>query len=309
MRNVFSDVNWDRWVETLWTHGLRILLIAAAVYIGLRLLRRAVEPALRAAISRQMEEQPDVEVEKRLETLSQVVHRSATVLALLLAAMMILPELGINIGALLAAAGLAGLAIGFGAQSLVKDVISGLFILVENQYAKGDVVNLAGVGGLVEEVNLRRTVLRDLDGAVHSIPNGEITVASNLTRSKSRVNLVIGVAYGEDLDRVFSVINRVGQELAADPAWRDDVIEAPKALGVEEFADSAVEIRILGETQPIRQWDVMRELRYRLKKAFDQEGIEIPFPHRTLVTAGQKAANGVVVRSPDGRPVGGGAEP
>jgi small-conductance mechanosensitive channel len=203
----------------------------------------------------------------------------------------ILPEFGVNIGALLAGAGLVGLAVGFGAQSLVKDVISGLFILVENQYGKGDVVNVAGVGGVVEDVNLRRTVVRDLDGAVHSIPNGEVAVSSNLTRQWSRVNMNVGVAYGEDLDRVMAVINRVGQELAQDPDFAPLIIGAPRALRVDDFGDSGIEIKILGETQPIRQWDVMGELRKRLKRAFDDEGIEIPFPHRVLVTRGAKATD------------------
>lgn len=296
MRDFFADINWERWSETLWTHGLRILLVVIIVYVGLRILKRVLDPAIRTAVSAQMEGQPEVEVEKRVDTLSHVAYGTALVVAVLIGLLTILPELGINVSALLAGAGLIGLAIGFGAQSLVKDVLSGVFILVENQFGKGDVVNIAGVGGLVEDVNLRRTLLRDLDGTVHSIPNGEISVASNLTRSWSRVNTVIGVSYGDDLDHVFAVINRVGQEMAEDPEWSDDIIEAPKALGVEGFGESSVDIRILGDTQPIRQWDVTRELRRRLKNAFDKEGIEIPFPHRTLVSAGQKAADGMVVR-------------
>jgi small conductance mechanosensitive channel len=235
-------------------------------------------------------------VQKRVDTLSHVAYRTVTTIAVVAVLLTVLPEFGMNIGALLAGAGIAGIAIGFGAQSLVRDFLSGIFILLENQYAKGDVVNIAGVGGLVVDVNLRRTLLRDLDGAVHSIPNGEVTVASNLTRAQSRVNTVVSVSYGEDLDRVFAVINRTGEELRADPAWANDIIDTPKVLGIEDFGDSGITIRILGETQPIRQWDVMRELRLRLKKAFDAEGIEIPFPHRTLVTAGQKAADGLVVR-------------
>ena len=203
----------------------------------------------------------------------------------------ILPELGVNIGALLAGAGLVGLAVGFGAQSLVKDVIAGMFILVENQYGKGDVVNLAGVGGVVEDVNLRRTVLRDLEGAVHTIPNGEITVASNLTRQWTRVNMNVSVAYGEDLDRVIAVINRVGEELAQDPDFGPLILGAPRVLRVDGFGDSGIEIKILGVTRPIQQWAVMGELRRRLKRAFDEEGIEIPFPHQVLVTRGTKATD------------------
>ena len=296
MRDFFTDINWDRWSELFWTHGLRIIIVIVAIYVGLRIFERMIGPVIRTAVSAQLEGQPQVEVDKRADTLSHVIYRTVWFVAILVGLLTILPELGINISALLAGAGLIGLAVGFGAQSLVKDVISGLFILVENQYSKGDVVNIAGIGGLVDDVNLRRTLLRDLDGAVHTVPNGEISVASNLTRSWSRVNLILSVSYGDDLDHVFEVINRVGKELAEDPEWAKDIIEAPKALGVENFGDSGIDIRILGDTQPIRQWDVMRQLRLRLKKAFDAEGIEIPFPHRTLVTVGQKSADGIVVR-------------
>ena len=296
MRDFFADIDWERWSETIWTSGARIIVIVVVVYVALRILQRVIGPAIRAAISSQMVGQPQVEIDKRVDTLAHVVYRTLWIVGLVIGLLTILPEFGINTSALLAGAGLVGLAVGFGAQSLVKDIISGIFVLAENQYGKGDVVNIAGVGGLVEDVNLRRTILRDLDGAVHSIPNGEITVASNLTRAQSRVNVLMRVSYGEDIDHVFAVMNRVGEELAADPEWSADITEPPKVLGVEGFGDSGIEIRILGETQPIRQWDVMRELRRRLKLAFDAEGIEIPFPHRTLVTAGRKAADGLVVR-------------
>lgn len=301
MRDFFTDIDWDRWSETVWTHGLRVIIIVVAIYVALRIIQRVLGPAIRTAITSQMEGQPEVEIEKRVDTISHVAYRTIWIVAVLVGLITILPEFGINTSALLAGAGLVGLAVGFGAQSLVKDVISGLFVLVENQYSKGDVVNVAGIGGLVEDVNLRRTLLRDLDGTVHSVPNGEVIVASNLTRSWARVNTIVSVSYGDDLDHVFGVINRVGQELANDPDWSNDIIEAPRALGVEDFGDSGIDIRILGDTQPIRQWDVMRELRKRLKKAFDAEGIEIPFPHRTLVSAGQKAADGIVVRQAGNR--------
>jgi len=173
----------------------------------------------------------------------------------------------------------AGIAIGFGAQSLVKDIIAGVFVLLENQYRVGDVVRIAGVDGLVEAINLRRTVLRDMDGVVHVVPNGEVRVASNLTKEWSRVNLNISVGYGEDLDRVMAVIDRVGLELAQDPQWRDAILTPPRSLRVDKFGDSGIEIKVLGDTRPLKQWDVMGELRKRLKRAFDQEGIEIPWPH------------------------------
>lgn len=275
MRDFFTDIDWDRWSETIWTHGARIIVIAVAVYVALRVLRRVLTPAFRRMVSAQMRGQPEVEIDKRVETLSHVVYRSVAIAASIIGLLTILPEVGINTSALLAGAGLLGLAIGIGAQSLVRDLLSGLFILMENQYGRGDVVTIAGVGGLVEDVNLRRTLLRDLDGAVHSVPNGQIAVASNLTRSWARVNAVVNVAASEDVDRVCGVIDRVGAALAADPAWQGDVTGAPRALGVEELTDTRVEIRVLGETQPSRQWDVAREFRRRLKLEFEREGIRL----------------------------------
>jgi len=192
---------------------------------------------------------------------------------------MILSELDIPIGPILAGFGIAGIAVGFGAQYLIRDLIAGVFILLENQYRVGDVARIADIAGLVEEVNLRKTVLRDLDGIVHHVPNGEIKVASNFTRKFSRVNLNISVAYDTDLDHAISVINRVGQELAADENWGKLIKSAPQALRVDNLGDSGIDIKILGDVKPIQQWAVMGELRLRLKKAFDAEGIEIPWPH------------------------------
>ena len=300
MRDFFADIDWSRWSETLWTSGARVLIIVAAIYIAMRIFQRVLEPAIRSTITRQMRDDPESEVEQRIDTLTQVIYRTVWFVAVVAGLITILPEFGINASALLAGAGLIGLAVGFGAQSLVKDVISGLFILVENQYGKGDVVSIAGVGGVVEDVNLRRTLLRDLDGTQHSVPNGEISVASNRTQVWSRTNIVIGVSYGDDLEQVFAVINRVGEEMASDPEWSEAIKSPPKVLGIDGFGDSSVDIRILGDTLPGSQWGVTRELRLRLKTAFDAEGIEIPFPHRTIVTAGQKAADGLLVRQAEG---------
>lgn len=284
-----GSIDWDEVTDWLLTHGLRILLILLLALVGDLVLRVLVPHVIRPAVTRQMKDKPEEEIQQRIHTLVAVLRGSGRFLLVVWALFTILPELGVNVTPILASVGIAGIAVGFGAQSLVKDVISGLFILVENQYGKGDVVNVAGVGGLVEDVNLRRTLLRDLDGAVHTIPNGEITVASNLTRQWSRVNMNVSVAYGEDLDRVMAVINRVGEQLAQDPDFGPLITGAPRALRVDDFGDSGIEIKILGETQPIRQWDVMGEMRKRLKRAFDEEGIEIPFPHRVLVTHGAKA--------------------
>ncbi|KPJ50723.1 MAG: hypothetical protein AMJ38_01445 [Dehalococcoidia bacterium DG_22] len=285
------DIDWERITDWVLTHGLRILLILALAVVADLVLRVVIPHVIRPAVSRQMKGQPEEEIEQRIHTLVAVLRGSGRFVLVIWALFTILPELGINVTPILASVGIAGIALGFGAQSLVKDVISGLFILLENQYSKGDVVTVAGISGLVEEVGLRRTVLRDLDGIVHHVPNGEIAVASNFTQEWSRVNMNVSVAYGEDLDKVFEVINRVGNELAADAEFGPLIIKAPQVLRVDAFEDSGIAIKILGDTEPIRQWDVMGELRKRLKKAFDEEGIEIPFPHVTLVTRGAKATD------------------
>jgi small-conductance mechanosensitive channel len=286
-----GDVDWERITDWLLTHGLRILLILVIACVVDVVLRVVVPHIIRPTVSRQMEGQPEEEIKQRIRTLVAVLRGSGRFVIVVLALFTILPELGINITPILASVGIAGIALGFGAQSLVKDFLSGLFILLENQYSKGDVVTVAGTTGLVEEVGLRRTVLRDLDGIVHHVPNGEISVASNFTQEWSRVNMNVSVAYGEDLDKVFEVINRVGNELAADVEFGPLIIKAPQVLRVDAFEDSGIAIKILGDTEPIRQWEVMGELRRRLKKAFDEEGIEIPFPHVTLVTHGAKATD------------------
>ena len=228
------------------------------------------------------------ELAKRSQTLSGILVQIIGVIIVVIALFMIMSEIGVNITPLLAGAGVAGIAIGFGAQSLIRDILNGLFILLEDQYNKGDVVRIAGIAGLVEEINLRRTVLRDLDGIVHTVPNGEVKTASNYTKEWSRVNLNIPVAYGEDLDHVITVINRVGKEIAEDETFGRMIIGTPKVLRVDKFGDSGIELKVLGETKPLKQWDVMGELRKRIKKAFDEEGIEIPWPHVKLYFGEQR---------------------
>jgi len=218
-------------------------------------------------------------MKKRRETLNAVFIGTGKIIVVVAVIFMILSELDISIGPVLAGFGIVGIAIGFGAQYLIRDLIAGVFILLENQYRVGDVAKVADIWGLVEEVNLRKTVLRDLDGAVHHVPNGEIKVASNYSRHFARVNLDVSVAYGTDLDHAISVINRVGQELAADESWGKLVINAPYALRVNKLGDSGIDIKILGDVKPLQQWAVTGELRLRIKKAFDAEGIEIPWPH------------------------------
>jgi len=195
---------------------------------------------------------------------------------------MILGEFGVKIGPILAAAGIVGLAVGFGSQQLVQDIISGFFILLEDQIRVGDVVEIAGKSGLVEKVSLRMTVLRDLSGNVHFVRNGKIDFVTNMTKEYSRYVFDIGVAYREDVDAVMQVLKEIDAELRTDDAYKDDILEPLEILGVDRFADSAVVIKARTTTKPIQQWRVAREFNRRLKKRFDALGIEIPFPHLTV---------------------------
>jgi small conductance mechanosensitive channel len=280
------DIDWDRVTDWLLTHGLRILLILALAFVADLVLRVIVPRVIRPTVARQMRGKPGEEIEQRSHTLVAVLRGSSRFVLVVWALFTILPELGVNITPMLASVGIAGIALGFGAQSLVKDVLNGLFILIENQYSKGDVVTVAGISGQVEEVGLRRTVLRDLDGVVHHVPNSQIAVASNLTQEWSRVNLNVSVAYGEDLDRVFEVINRVGRELAADAEFGPLILKAPQVLRVDAFGEFGIAIKILGDTEPMRQWEVMGELRRRLIRAFLEEGIRVPFPPHVVTSPG-----------------------
>jgi len=224
---------------------------------------------------------PEAE-QKREETLIRIFSGATGILVWVIALLMALQELGFEIGPLLGAAGIAGLALGFGGQYLIRDLIGGIFIIIENQYRIGDVVCFDQTCGLVEDITLRLTTLRDLDGTVHHVPHGEVKTVSNLSKTFARVNLNLGVAYSSNLEQVIEVVNRVGNDLAQDPAWRELIITPPQFLHVKDFADSAIMIKILGETKPLKQWDVAGELRKRLKIAFDQAGIEIPFPQRVI---------------------------
>ena len=220
--------------------------------------------------------------EQRAVTLAGIFKGVFKIVIVLVAGLTILGILGINTAPLIAGAGVAGLAISFGAQNLIRDFISGFFILLENQYKVGDVIRAAGVSGQVEDMNLRITVLRDMEGVAHFIPNGEIKVVSNLAKEWSRAVVNVGVAYKEDLDRVVSILNRVGQELSQDAVFGLGILEPPQVLGVENFGDSQVTLRIVTKTRPLKQWETARELRKRIKGAFDREGIEMPFPHRVV---------------------------
>ncbi len=265
-------------LDWLLKSGIHILFILIFALIALK-VSKILSKRLVHLVVRQKE---DVEFQKRTQTLVSIVWHAASLGILLIAAMMVLKEFGVEIGPMLAAAGIVGLAVGFGAQSLVKDVISGFFILLEDQIRVGDVVQIAGKGGLVEKISLKTTILRDLSGNVHYVPNGQIDVVTNMTKEFSRYVFDIGVAYREDVDEVMEVIKEVDEELRNDPAFKDDILEPIEIMGLDQFANSAVIIKARTTTKPIQQWRVGREFNRRLKKKFDERKIEIPFPHITL---------------------------
>lgn len=220
----------------------------------------------------------EIDIVKRIETLSDVIYKTAVVAICALGLITILPEFGIAVAPLIAGLGLVGLAVGFGAQNLVKDIINGVEILMENQYGRGDFVRLrtttgGNISGVIEDINLRRTMLRDTDGAAHFISHGSIEVSSNLTRGFSRVSFVVAISLGSDIEKAFEVINRVGAEVARDPAFAAKIRQPATAHAVERLGDAEVEIRVSGVTEPGDQWVVTSELLRRLKPAFDAEGI------------------------------------
>ncbi len=268
----------DRLIEWTLSSGIRVVLIGFGMILLLSLskqvitrFRRVYEGSL-----------PGPAQVKRVDTLTHVVRDVARVFILVVGSMMILSEIGIDLKPLLAAAGLSGLAIGFGAQSLVKDVISGFFILLENSVRVGDVVEVAGVAGVVEEVKLRTIMLRDLSGNVHVVPNGIVDKVKNMTKVYSYYLFDVGVAYRENVDEVMAVLKEIAEELREDSAFNADILEPLDMLGVDQFADSAVIIKCRIKTNPMQQWRIGREMNRRIKNTFDAKGIEIPFPHRTI---------------------------
>ncbi len=258
--------------------GLRILVILVLAFVASRIVKY---------LSRKIflgvgEAARTVETQKRSETLGSVLRHVLNLAIIAVAALTIVRELGIDIGPILAAAGVVGLAVGFGAQDLVRDFVSGFFILLEDQIRVGDVVVLGDKGGAVERVNLRMVVLRDLEGNVHYVRNGQINIVTNKTKEFSRYLFDVGVAYREDVDEVIGVMKEVDEELRADPEYKNLILEPLEILGLDKFADSSVVVRGRTKTAPGSQWRVGREFNRRLKKVFDARDIEIPFPHVTL---------------------------
>ena len=272
--NLYINKFWD-WALT---GGIRVLAIILLTGIALKLASLVSRKLISVLSSRS----DDTEQQKRSETLGSVTRNTLKLVILVTMSMMVMKEIGIEIGPILAAAGVVGLAVGFGAQNLVQDIISGFFILMEDQIRVGDVIQTAGKGGLVEKVNLRMTVLRDLHGNVHFIRNGTIDIVTNMTKDFSRYVFEIGVAYRENVDEVIEVIKMVDEDLRSDPEYGKDILEPIEILGLDRFDDSAVVIKARNKTRPIQQWRIGREFNRRLKMKFDELGIEIPFPHRTI---------------------------
>ena len=277
-------------VGWLLTGGVRILIIVVLTLVALPVVRYLSNRIFTWG------GKEDEEYRKRANTLSAVIRYLLSITVLTVAAVMVLGEVGVEVGPILAAAGIVGLAVGFGAQSLVQDVISGFFILLEDQVRVGDVVQIGDKGGLVERMTLRMVVLRDLAGVVHYIRNGQIQVVSNMTKEYGRYIFDIGVAYREDVDHVIRVIQEVDEEIRANPEFKDDILEPIEILGLDEFGDSAVVIKARNKTKPIRQWAVGREFNRLLKKRFDREGIEIPFPHVTMYMGQDKSGQAPPLR-------------
>lgn len=283
----FSGLSWSdlkEWSGVAAT-SLRIAVILALAWAALLVSRRLIR-SLRLYLAGQKENVEDV---KRVETLARVFRYIASVLITVIAGLAVMGELGIAIGPILGAAGVVGVAVGFGAQSLIKDYFTGFFLLLENQVRQGDVVQVAGIGGLVEEITLRYVRLRDYDGNVHFIPNGNITLVTNRSRGFAQSVMDIGVAYREDVDQCFEVMRQVGREMREDPVFGPKILEDLEIAGVDQWADSAVVLRCRFKVMPLEQWAVRREFLRRLKRAFDQNGIEIPYPHLTVYAGEDKS--------------------
>ena len=262
-----------------------ILILALAI---VKLAGIAVQGLVKALLDRETsegtaQELSAVEIRKRMDTLEGLGTTVVRIFVLVIGVVMILGELNLNIGPAVAGLGVVGIAVGFGTQSIVRDYFTGALILIENQFSKGDVISIAGVSGTVEDFSLRRTTLRDLDGVVHTVPNGEIKVASNKTRVWARINLDVTIAYGTDMERATRVVDDVGKAMAADPEWRRRLMEPPHVERVEAMGEYGITIKILGLVRATEQWAAGGELRKRLLAAFATHGIEIPRPQRVVL--------------------------
>jgi small conductance mechanosensitive channel len=276
-------------VDVLRTNGFRILVIVAVAWIAYRLSRVLVRGIVKALLDREAtegtaQELSAIEVQKRMDTLDELGANVLRSFVVLIAGVMVLSALDLDVGPAIAGLGVVGIAVGFGAQSLVRDYLNGALILIENQYSKGDVVSIAGVSGSVEDFSLRRTTLRDLDGVVHTVPNGEVKVASNRTRTWARINQNVTVAFGTDIDKAITVVDELGRQMHDDPIWKRRILEPPRVERVESIEERGITLKILGTVRASEQWAAGGEFRKLLLEAFARNGIQLPRPPQVIVT-------------------------
>ncbi|MGK2908082.1 MAG: mechanosensitive ion channel family protein [Desulfuromonadales bacterium] len=287
VKEFLNSFTWEIIIKS----SLRISLILFLSWVATKIILKLIQRFEKRLLQESSEAgDPPSEAEKRIETVVSLVKKAVLLAFWLTVGLILLKEFGVEIGPILASAGVVGVALGFGAQNLVRDVISGFFIILENQIRIGDVAIINGTGGLVVEINFRTTILRDLGGVVHIFPNGTITTLSNMTYEWSAYVFEIGVAYKEKTDQVIEVMRQVGQEMQADETFGPKILEETEIFGVDKFGDSAVVIKGRIKTLPIRQWEVGREFLRRIKLAFDEHDIEIPFPHRSIYVGEQSKA-------------------
>lgn len=271
--------------------SVRILLIVAAAYLAAKFLRivlkRLESFLIRAAEARELV--PGA-ASKRITTLINVIRTIIVGLIWFIAILVSLGQIGVDLGPILAGAGIVGLAVGFGAQHLVRDLVSGFFLILENQIRVGDAAVINGTGGVVEAITFRTVVLRDLSGVVHVFPNGSINTLSNMSKDWSAYVIDVSVAYKEDTDHVTDIMRRVAEEMRAEPQYGSVMLEPIEILGVDAFTETAVTIKARFKTQPLQQHLVGREYRRRLKKAFEAAGVEIPMSHRVTGNAARRSS-------------------
>jgi small conductance mechanosensitive channel len=275
-------------VEVLRTNGVRILVIVVVAWIAYRLSRVLVRGIVKALLDREAtegtaQELSAIEVQKRMDTLDVLGANVLRSFVVLIAGVMVLSALDLDVGPAIAGLGVVGIAVGFGAQSLVRDYLNGALILIENQYSKGDVVSIAGVSGSVEDFSLRRTTLRDLDGVVHTVPNGEVKISSNRTRTWARINQNVTVAFGTDIDKAINVVDELGRQMHDDPVWKRRILEPPRVERVESIEERGITLKILGTVRASEQWAAGGEFRKLLLEAFARNGIQLPRPPQVSV--------------------------
>jgi len=288
VQEIFTQDFWQnvlqQFVDWIIGQGPSILILFVVLFITLKFLSILIRRLNKILINRatKSESLDTQEASKRINTLLAILKGIGKVIVWAIFLMILFKKFGIDIGPILAGAGILGLAVGFGAQELVRDFISGFFILLENQVRAGDVAIINGTGGLVEKIELRTITLRDFSGVVHVLQNGKINTISNMTKEWSAMVFDIGVAYKENVDDVIKVMQEVGEKMLTDPEYKEKIKEPLEIFGLDKFDDSAIVIKARLKTVPGDQWTLGREYRKRLKKAFDEKGIEIPFPHTTV---------------------------